>query len=344
MIKTAIPFLAEMATKAAPILKSFASKTIEPVKAKIVGSTIGAVGGGMIGAKHAPEGSKAKGFLIGAGVGGGVGYLGGKTISGLTTQPVKLAAIINPELIAKALKGIGKKVAPIIKGVSEAGKAHRTVQTTANVLGGGSDAMKLKGFANELAGMSTAKSNTEVISRITGHMAKNWAAPEHLMEIPKTPIAGSPEHRPWLGIKTKGAVQAIPKQEGGGLLRNLGNMARNADAMVHGGYGLTGKNIVTRTGQLLGREANEAMHYTKDGFRYKRSVPGKVLGGALASGIGFGVMQGATATNPNGTPASLPKKVFSGTSTALKWGLAAPVMAAKNVAYDIPKTLINPGS
>ena len=344
MIKTAVPFLAEMATKVAPILKNFASKTINPIKAKMIGSTVGALGGGALGASHAPEGFKARGFLIGAGVGGGIGYLGGKTIAGLTTQPVKLAAVINPEVIAKTIKGIGKKVGPVIKEVSGLGQAARIGETVGSMARGGSDAMKLKGFANELAGMSTAKSNTEVLSRITGHMAKNWAAPEHLMEIPKTTIVGSPEHRPWLGLKAKGAVQTVPEHEGSGFLRNLGNMARNADAMVHGGYGLTGKNIITRTRQLLGREANEAMHYTKDGFRYKRSVPGKVLGGALASGVGFGVMEGATATNPNGTPASLPKKVFSGTSTALKWGLAAPVMAAKNVAYDIPKTFINPGS
>ena len=340
MIKTAIPFLADMATRAAPILEKFISKPIDPIKAKIVGGTVGALGGGMIGAKHAPEGSKSRGFLIGAGVGGGIGYMGGKTISGFTTQPIKLAAVINSELIGKAIKGLGKGV----KEFAGLGKAVRTGQTAKNVLQGGSDAMKLKGFANELAGMSTAKSNTEVLSRLTGHMAKNWAAPEHLMEIPKNTLAGSPAHRPWFGLKAKGAVQEITKQEGSGFLRNVGNMARNADAITRGGYGLKGTNAVTRTGQLLGREVNEAMHYTKDGFRYKRSVPGKVLGGALASGVGFGVMEGATATNPNGTPASLPKKVFSGTSTALKWGLAAPVMAAKNVAYDIPKTFINPGS
>ena len=294
MIKTAVPFLAEMAGKAAPILKNFASKAIHPASAKIIGSTIGAVGGGMLGAEKAPEGAKGRGFLLGAAAGGGIGYFGGKTVAGLT--------------------------------------------------GAGPDAARLKGFASELSNLSTAKTNTDVLKGVNKHLATAWASPQHLKEIPTETLKNSPEHRPWFGIKTKGAVQKVNEGEGSAVTSGIGNMARNLDAMLHGGYGLKGTNVVTRTGQILGREANEAMHYTHDGYRYKRSVPGKILGATMASGLGFGALEGATATNPDGTPASVPKKVLSGTTTALKWGLATPAMAAKNIAYDIPKTLINPGS
>jgi hypothetical protein len=293
MIKTAVPFLATLAEKIAPKLTSFASKTINPGTAKLVGSTIGAVSGGMAGASHASEGNKGRGFLIGAATGGALGYVGGKTLAGMT--------------------------------------------------GAGPDAARLKGFASELGnitkGPAAVKTNTEFMNRMNQYVAKNWASAEHLNAIPKGQLVGSPEHRPWFGLSAQSAVQKMTEPKGSGFTRAIGNLSRNADAIINGGYGLKGTNALSRTGQVLGRDVQEAMHYTKDGFRYKRSVPGKAL---AASGIGFGAMEGATATNSDGTSASLPKKVLSGTTTALKWGLAPQVMGAKGLAYDIPKMLIKP--
>lgn len=291
------PLIASVAKTIAPKLLSLSRTTINPATAKMVGGTIGAVGGGTAGASAAPEGEKGKGFLIGAAAGGTAGFFGGKTVA-----------------------GFGK---------------------------GGVDAARLQGFAKELKTLAANKksTNSEFFQGVGNYLGKNWANPTHLQAIPKGSIVGAPKHRPMLGWAAKSPVQAVPENlAGSGFTRFIGNSARNVMGIAKGEFGVKGTNPLSRTFNVLKSEANEARYYTKDGFRYKRSLPGQALGVAFGSGVGIGAVEGITATNNDGTPASVPKKLLKGTASTLGWGLAPSLMGAKAIAYDIPKFIINPES
>jgi hypothetical protein len=212
---------------------------------------------------------------------------------------------------------------------------------------GGVDMARIKGLANELKVLSTSNTNAFALKGVGKYLSKNWATAEHLKEIPAATIQG-PKNRAMFSITAKSPVQKIMEPQGSGVTRSIGNMARNftaiADKSTAQSLGITGQNPVARVGQVLGREMKETMHHTKDGFRYKRSLPGKLVGAALGSGLGMGALEGATATNPDGSSAPIHKKIIKGTSSALGWGLASPYMGAKMLSYDLPRSIINPES
>jgi hypothetical protein len=291
------PLLTKLFTGASKTLLNIASKPIDALTAKAVGTGIGALGGGIAGSAKAPEGQKGKGFAVGALTGGVGGYMGGKFYAGL-----------------------GK---------------------------GGVDAARIKGFAKELNALSASKTNTEALQGVGRYISKNWATPEHLKAIPSQAIQG-PKHRPWFGLSAKAPVQQIAKSQGSAITRAIGNVTRAGmgivDPTTASSLGLSGKNMLTRAGQILGREVSETTHYTKGGYRYKRSIPGKIMGATMMSGAGIGALEGATATNSNGTPAPIHKKIIKGTTSALGWGLAPSFMGAKMLSYDLPKSIINPES
>jgi hypothetical protein len=296
MIKEANP-LAALFGKIAPRLINLSSKAINPITAKAVGSTAGALGGGILGASQAPEGEKSKGFLVGATAGGLAGYFGGKTYAGFGA--------------------------------------------------GGADSARILGLGNNLKQLATEGGTIkDSVRGAAKYISQNWATPEHLRPIPTKKIDG-PLNRPMLSFTKKAPIQQMSVPQGSAVTRAIGNAFRGgmaiADPATAAELGIKG-NVATRTMKVLGREANESMHYIKDGYRYRRSLLGKALGAGMGSGIGFGVLEGATTTNPDGSPAPLHKKLFKGTSTALGWGLASPIMGAKMLAYDVPKTLINPES
>jgi hypothetical protein len=277
--------------------------------------------------------------------------LTGKVINEGSAKLIGSAAgALTGGAIGSSMAPEGAKTKGFVVGAATGGFAgHFAGKTIAGFGVGGVDSARLKGFSNELTRLSTSPTQTTADSlRDMGkYVSKNFATAEHLKPISRTNVEG-PVARPWLGVMKQAPVQALDQSPRGTLLKAIGNTTRNimsiADKGTAADLGITGKNMLTRTTQVLGREAQEAMHYTKDGFRYRRSVPGKVLGATLGSGIGMGALQGATTTNPDGSPAPTYKKLFRGTASALGWGLATPFMGAKAIAYDIPKTIINPES
>lgn len=298
MIKTAALF-STLTRTIAPRLLQLSQASINPMTAKAVGAIGTGLVGGVVGANSAAPGNKAKGFLVGAATGAGLGFYGGKTIAGMGA--------------------------------------------------GGVDSKRIFDLGNKMKDLAAkpGMTNSQFFSGVGEHVGQNWANADHLANIPKNAIEG-PAHRPMLGIKTKNPIAVVPKEEGSSFTRALGNMSRSVMGITSGKFGVEGSNFVTRTGNVLKKEFNEARHYTKldeasgKTFKYKRSLTGQALGVTLGSGIGAGVFEGSGATNNDGTPASLPKKLFKGTSSALSWGLATPIMGAKAFAYDIPKYIINP--
>ena len=220
-------------------------------------------------------------------------------------------------------------------------------KTVAGFTGKGVDAARLTGLATKMQDLGKAESmtNKTFLKGVGDHIGNTWADPNHLQKIPTGTVAG-PAHRPMLGVQTKAPIQKLTEDVSGGsgVTKAIGNMTRNVQGIANGSHGVEGSNVLSRTFKVMKHEANEARYYTKDGFKYKRSLAGQAMGVTLGSGLGIGAFEGATATNNDGTPASTPKKLLKGTTSALSWGLATPVMGAKAIAYDIPKMIINPES
>lgn len=96
-------------------------------------------------------------------------------------------------------------------------------------------------------------------------------------------------------------------------------------------------------GDVLKKDFQQSRYFTKEigGKTYaaKRSGLGQVVNPLMTSGIGMGVTEGLSTTNDDGTKASLGKKIRKGTTSALGWGLAPPVMAGKLI-YDTSKSFM----
>ena len=157
---------------------------------------------------------------------------------------------------------------------------------------------------------------------------------------------GAPKHRPLLSFFSKNPIGKVdPEQKGMWLLREVGNQAKNVMSIVNKVPGVTAADtMLGRTSEEVKHNFQDARTYVKGDFRYKRSLLGQGLAVAGTTGAGFGALDAATATNDDGTPASLPKKLMTGASTSLKWSVGAPIMGAKATFYDIPKMIINPES
>jgi hypothetical protein len=269
----------------------------------------------------------------------------GRTMSAGTAKLVGTAiGATTGGMIGAASAQPGDKKKGFITGALAGGGAgYFGGKTLQSFTKGGVGESYLKGLSSEMGRLSTSTSNSEAMQGINKYLAKNWSSPGHLEPIPTGNIAGKTT-RPMLGFKQQSPIATAPDSKGLGAVHAVGNLSKNIDAIMNGGYGLTGKNMATRGAQVLGRDINESRYFTKDNLKYKRSALGQALGVTMMSGAGIGAMEGASATNKDGTPASLPKRVFKGTTTALGWGLAAPIMGAKALAYDIPKSIINPES
>jgi hypothetical protein len=277
--------------------------------------------------------------------------LAGKTINATSAQAVGAAAgALAGGTIGAVSASEGNKTKGFAVGALTGGLVGRYGGKNYAGFGkGGVDSAKIQAFGQELGRLSKVDQKASTTIRDLGkYVSNNLASPEHLKPIGTNAITG-PKATPALSVTRtpQAPVQALSKP-GGTLLTSVGNMTRNVMSIADKGtarsLGITGSNVFTRTSQVVGREINEAMHYTKDGFRYKRSVPGKVFGAALGSGAGIGVIEGATTTNPDGSPAPIHKKILKGTATGLSWGLATPLMGAKALTHDIPKMIINPES
>jgi hypothetical protein len=283
---------------------SFLAKTIAP---KILNFGNKAV---------SPLAYKATGAALGA-AGGGI------TGSAYADEGSKTRGFITGAIAGGVVGGLGGK-------------------TLAGFARGGVDQARGKALG-ELFQRSENLGAKDLFKSVGRHIGDNWATPTHLQAIPKTSIEG-PQVRPMLGVFKQSPVQKVPTPEGSGLTRMVGNMARNVMGITEGAYGVQGKNMATRALSVIGHDVQESRHFVRDGFRYKRSLPGQALGVTLASGAGFGAIDAATETNRDGTPASLPKKILKGSTTTLSWGLAPQFMAAKMFGYDLPKSIIKPES
>ena len=75
-------------------------------------------------------------------------------------------------------------------------------------------------------------------------------------------------------------------------------------------------------------------------YRAERSLPGKILNPLMTSGAGIGLVTALPSKNPDGTKATLGKRLRRGIGNTLGWGLAPPVAAAEmvgNMAYNTAK-------
>lgn len=96
-------------------------------------------------------------------------------------------------------------------------------------------------------------------------------------------------------------------------------------------------------GKVLWNDVTDKTYFSgaigSNTYRGKRSLVGRALNPLVASGVGMGVADAITATNSDGTKASIGKRVGKGAVSTVGWGLAPPVMAGKLV-YDTSKQLI----
>lgn len=121
-----------------------------------------------------------------------------------------------------------------------------------------------------------------------------------------------------------------------GMAANAANtILESAKAMRDGGISGVGKHLWKdfKSKQMFEKTTNGVA------MRAQRSALGKIVNPLMASGIGMGAMDALTATNKDGSKASLGKRVRKGVTSTLGWGLAPPVMAGKLV-YDTSKSLI----
>jgi len=208
--------------------------------------------------------------------------------------------------------------------------------------GAGPDAAKLTNFGNAMKTWE-GQSPKQFFGNVSKHIQENnWADPMHLQRFSSNEIPGTP-HKPMGGILSKNPVATgFPENKGSMLLKDVGNFNETVRSVWKGGPKLQAKTVGGRMVEAVGLQAHGAGFYEHAGNVYRRSALGRVAAPLLTTGLGFGAMEAATATNKDGTPASVPKRIGKGALETAKWGLGMPVMGAKALMYDLPKQIINP--
>jgi hypothetical protein len=144
-----------------------------------------------------------------------------------------------------------------------------------------------------------------------------------------------------------GAITNIPKQKGlakvtGGFLHGVGNQAANLNAILFGGHGMQSKTMLGRIPEFLKKEVVSSQYRVgatvgDKSLIYKRGPIGKVMFPLISTGAGMGAIGAAMKKNEDNSPVTVGQRVGTGVSESLKWGIAAPAIIGKYMAYDLPK-------
>jgi hypothetical protein len=174
---------------------------------------------------------------------------------------------------------------------------------------------------------------------VVEYMARNWT-PKYTKDV--LPPAG---HQIGMFGTSTPAVRTM-----GGIGKETPAIAMQTHkpGLITGAFGQAAKQISTAKtkgiGAMLSQDIQEAKVFNKtiegQSYQFRRSGLGRVVNPAMTSGVGFGALEAATATDEQGRPASMSKRLLKGGTTALAWGAAPKIMTGKMLAYDVPKTLI----
>jgi hypothetical protein len=230
-------------------------------------------------------------------------------------------------------------------GSSQAGEGNKAKGFAIGALAGGAGgffagkplATKLPALGTKsapyLQGLSKHLATPDAnISSAMKFMGRNWTP----MVAPINKNIVAPTNRAMLGLSEQAATGKISRNPPG-MIRAFGELGKSFTTIKT--QGLRG------VGTVLKDNVKEHGFYNKeiDGktYQFKRSPLGRVIAPALMSGVGFGALEAATATDSQGNPAGVGTRVLKGGTTALAWGAAPGLMTAKALGYDIPKTLIS---
>ena len=274
-------------------------------------------------------------------------FIGGipNALQGIGTA-AKNMGIVEKNLgaVRAVTTGIGA-VSGGMYGSSQAGEGNKAKGFAIGALAGGAGgffagkplATKLPALGTKsapyLQGLSTHLAEPRSgVSSVMNYMGKNWT--QKVAPINKNVAA--PTNRAMLSLSEQAATGQI-KRDPLGMIKAFGELGKSFTTIKT--QGLRG------VGTVLKDNVKEHGFYNKeiDGkmFQFKRSAIGKVVAPALMSGVGFGALEAATATDSQGNPAGVGTRVLKGGTTALAWGAAPGLMTAKALGYDIPKTLIS---
>ena len=272
-------------------------------------TTIGGAGiGAGVGAAKAPEGQRGQGALKGAILGGAAGFGAGFGASKLPTLGNKVME--DASNIGKFLQPMGESATMNNKQVGR----------------------KLTDYLAGMKGTVTPVQNAENITMTPGLWRKGDLKPN------------IPTGRP---TATEGRIEGLAKSAPGRGVAEVADFLKTTRE----------KGLFRGTGDVLKRNIHEATRYNFDitpenvgnfpkgttpgTYVFQRSGVGKALGVATMSGAGIGTTEALTASNEDGTPPTIGKRLRKGAVGTLSWGVAPRLTGAKMLAYDLPKSFMS---